>query len=93
MMGYAVPHAFEPRRLDQPCQPVFASLAADPERDRGPDHRADRREHRIEPEQFGLARGQDDDGEVDPERQKEDQRGVERAHQDEAARREEVSEQ
>ena len=55
--------------------------------------RADRRENRIEPEQFGLSRGQDDDGEVDTERQEEDEGRVQRAHEDDAPWGEEVSEQ
>ena len=64
---------------------MLADLATDPERDRRADHRARRGENRIQPEQLGLARGQNDDREIDSQRQEEDERRVERAHHEEAA--------
>jgi hypothetical protein len=92
VIAHATLHPFQPPGLEQPSEAVFAGLSADPERDEGAEERTGGRQQRVEPEQLRLSRGEDDDREVDPERQEEDQRRVQRAHDDQAAGCEEVAE-
>ena len=82
----------QPARADESRQSLLPGLLADPERARRADHRAQRGEQRVQPEQLRLARRHDDHDEVDAERQEEHHRRVEDAHEDDADGREEVAE-
>src|SRR4029079_16604352 len=77
---------------DEPGQTLFTGLLADPERNRRADHRAGRREERVEPEELGLARGHQNDDEVDAQGKEEHHRSIENAREHNARRDQEVSE-
>ena len=73
-----------------PCSPALRpiqNVAA------APGHRTGGGQQGVQPEKLRLARRHDDHDEVDPERQKEHQRGIERPHQEHPARCEKVAEQ
>src|SRR5918993_3465554 len=68
-VAYALLHAPQARRLDQPRQTVLSHLVPDPERHGGAGHGADGGQQRVEPEAARLARGEGGDRKSDPERE------------------------
>jgi hypothetical protein len=58
-------------RLHEALQPVLADLVADPEGHGRSNHRANRGQDRVKPEELRFPGRQNNHREVDPERQKE----------------------